>query len=169
MFSTWTHNPRTALILSLVCLAVTVSLLIGLIVYLDVKPGHKHRIFNNQPVVLLKLALWGAGIVGGVLLGWGRSLNLRLAAGPDAVFRRRAAPVIFGILLCLWSIERLILGISPVGTYDYLGAIGIKPPGIWYGFDAVVAALIMIPTAVLGAYFIAKGLIPAPRDEAPET
>ena len=168
MFSEWENKPKKLVIFSLVCLAITVFLLIWLIIYLDVKPGHKHRIFNNHMVIFLKSAIWGVGIIGGVLMGWGQSLRLRYIAKPNSSFRRSVSSILSGILLCLWSIERLIIGISPEGAYDYLGSIGIKPYGIWYSFDAVIAAVMLIPTATCGAYLIAKGLNPSPLDGGPE-
>ena len=162
MSSNLNKRTKILLILSFVCLAITVTSFIWLTIYLDVKPGHSHRIFNNQIVIYLKSTIWVVSIASGLLLGWCKAIILRSNANPDSPFRRRVKPIIFGILLCLWSIERLVIGISPVGTYDYLGSIGIKPSGIWYNFDAVIAAVILILTATCGAYLTTKGLIPSP-------
>jgi hypothetical protein len=114
-------------------------------------------------VVYLKTSIWFFSIFAGIFSGWFKAKMNRLEALPKAPDQRSIPAAIFGALLCLWSIERLVIGISPVGTYDTLGLMGIKPEGIWYNFDAVVAAIIMILAAAFGGYVATKGLIPFPR------
>ncbi len=110
--------------------------LIILIVGLEVAPGQQHLV-DRQMVNTVKSLIWFFGLVGGSLIGW--AITLRVQS------RRNLSLLIPGILLILWSMERLFLGIAP--EYDS-----------FYGFSAVIAAIIMIVIVTLGGFLVARWL-----------
>jgi len=145
-------NWKKSRVIALVFLVISVVLLAALIIYLDVKPNHHHRTDNNQVVVFLKFTMWVFGFLGGGLLSWANALRSRTIS--ELPLSRKPALSILGILLILWSIDRLLLGVAPEGPTIF----GARP-GIWYGFPAVVAAVISFVTVTNGSFLFSKGLI----------
>lgn len=127
---------KLLLIFGVLALLVSVISLIILIVGLEVAPGHQHLV-DRQMVNTVKSLIWFFGLVGGSLIGWAMTLRVRS--------RRNLSLLIPSILLILWSIERLFLGIAP--EYDS-----------FYGFSAVIAAIIMIVIVTLGGFLVARWL-----------
>lgn len=127
---------KLLLIFGVLALLVSVISLIILIVGLEVAPGHQ-RLVDRQMVNTVKSLIWFFGLVGGSLIGWAMTLRVRS--------RRNLSLLIPSILLILWSIERLFLGIAP--EYDS-----------FYGFSAVIAAIIMIVIVTLGGFLVARWL-----------
>jgi hypothetical protein len=139
-------------------LVVSVVLLIMLITHIDVyKPGH-YGLANYDKVIILRSLVWLFGLLGGILIGWGTAIKLRARIGTSVQSRRRLILLIPGFLLVLWSIERMTLGIAPE-FYRY-GFIGF-----FYGFSAVVAAIIMVIIVTFGGFLITRGLSSIPRGE----
>ena len=124
------------LIVGVLGLLFSVISLIILIVGLEIAPGHQHLV-DRQMVNTVKSLIWFFGLVGGSLIGWAMTLRVRS--------RRNLSLLIPSILLILWSIERLFLGIAP--EYDS-----------FYGFSAVIAAIIMIVIVTLGGFLVARWL-----------
>lgn len=141
--------------LGIVFLVTSVVSLIILIVHLDVALGEQ-SLANSQTVNTLKSLIWWSGLIGGGLMGWATSLRSRSRSSPGVPFQRRFLLLIPGALLFLWSIERLVFGVSPE---FYM------PQGPFYGFSAVVGALILVVVVASGVFFIVCGLIPVPRGE----
>lgn len=153
-------------IMGMAAILVSLVSLIILIIYLDVKPGHRHLVSSNQKVNTLKLLIWCFGLLGGGLTGWATALRTRYRVGLNVPISRKLILLIPGALLILWSIERAILGIAPISSRIILTPIGVTvSKGPWYDFSAVIAAVILVITATLGGFIIARGLTPMPRNK----
>lgn len=136
-------------------LVFSVVLLIMLITHIDVyKPGYYH-LADYDKVIILRSLVWLFGLLGGILIGWGTAIKLRARIGTSVQSRRRLPLLILGFLLVLWSIERMTLGIAPE-FYRY---------GFFYGFSAVISAIIMIIIITFGGFLITRGLSSIPRGE----
>lgn len=122
---------------------------------LDVTPGYYNYGVDSQTVNTSKTLIWCFGLLGGGLIGLATALRSRSRIGPGVASSRKLILLIPGILLILWSIERLIFGIAP----DY----GLY--GRFYDFSAAVAAIILIIIVPFGGFLMVRGLIPMPRRE----
>jgi len=139
-------------ILGIVALVVAAVALVALLVNLEVKPGHYHLADSNM-VNTLKVVIWFFGLVGGGLLGYTSAVRLRSRPGAGKTPTRSTILLVVGVLLLLWSIERMMMGVTP----EYYRG------DTFYGLSAVVAAVLMVLSAAFGAFFLSRGLIRIPR------
>lgn len=150
---TWTGKWRLWQILGILFLAASVISLFALLINLEPEPGHS-KLVSSQTVNTLKSLIWWTGLIGGGLIGWATVLRSRSRTSPGVPFQRRFILLIPGALLFLWSIERLVFGVSPDHYMSH---------GPFYGFSATIAAIIMVLAVASGVFFIVRGLIPMPR------
>lgn len=147
-----TGRLKLSRILGIVTLVVSVIMLFALLITLDVGPGESRRAGSDMVNTVngLKVAIWSFALVGGGLLGYTSAVRRRSRPGASKTLAKQLILSIVGGLLLAWSIERMAYGVAPTLSL-WLG-------GLWYGFEAAVAAVLMNLSAFFGAFSLSRGL-----------
>lgn len=141
--------PLTVSLLAAAALAASWFFLVSLINHLDVQPGHRHLVFDNEKVVLLKYLLWGCALLAGTLVAAAHCMFLRLSKPDKEYSLKRLLFLIPGIPIAVVSLM--------------LVRHGIASQEGWYSYSAVQAAYLVLFSTPVGLYFIGIGLFPLPR------